>query len=69
MNGAHLLIAIDGAQKGQLGHGDLLQRNVPTIVEGLKNVKIIGGKSNISLCNSVASSSPLNIYIIYMASV
>ncbi|KAK9917811.1 hypothetical protein WJX75_008519 [Coccomyxa subellipsoidea] len=30
-------------EKGQLGHGDLLQRNVPTIVEGLKNVKIIGG--------------------------
>lgn len=50
-----------GPQKGQLGHGDLLQRNVPTIVEGLKNVKIIGGKSNVSLCNSVASSSALNI--------
>ncbi len=33
-------------QKGQLGHGDFLQRNIPTVVEGLKNVKIIGGKSS-----------------------
>jgi hypothetical protein len=31
-------------QKGQLGHGDLVQRNVPTIVDGLANMKVIAGK-------------------------
>lgn len=31
------------SQKGQLGHGDLLQRNVPTIVEGLKGKFITTG--------------------------
>ena len=30
-------------QKGQLGHGDLIQRNVPTVVEALKSQNIIGG--------------------------
>ena len=30
-------------QKGQLGHGDLLQRNVPTIVEKLSKHEVIGG--------------------------
>ncbi len=31
-------------QKGQLGHGDLLQRNVPKIVEGLAGKKVVGGE-------------------------
>lgn len=35
-------------QKGQLGHGDQLQRNVPTIVDGLTGMRIIGGRC---LCN------------------
>ena len=30
-------------QKGQLGHGDLRQRNVPTIVAALKNMTVIAG--------------------------
>ena len=30
-------------QKGQLGHGDLIQRNVPTVVVALKSHKIVGG--------------------------
>ncbi|KAL3142373.1 hypothetical protein ABBQ38_002709 [Trebouxia sp. C0009 RCD-2024] len=30
-------------ERGQLGHGDLLQRNVPTIVKGLKGMKVIAG--------------------------
>lgn len=30
-------------EKGQLGHGDFLQRNIPTVVERLKDVKIISG--------------------------
>ena len=30
-------------QKGQLGHGDQLQRNVPTIVKGLNSKKIVAG--------------------------
>ncbi|CAK0738461.1 hypothetical protein CVIRNUC_001046 [Coccomyxa viridis] len=30
-------------EKGQLGHGDLLQRNVPTVVEGLSKHEVIGG--------------------------
>eukprot|EP00877_Chromochloris_zofingiensis_P014499 jgi/Chrzof1/9302/UNPLg00270.t1 len=29
-------------EKGQLGHGDLLQRNVPTIVQGLKGMFVTG---------------------------
>ncbi len=33
-------------QKGQLGHGDLLQRNVPTVVEGLSKHEVIGGMPN-----------------------
>lgn len=31
-------------QKGQLGHGDQLHRNVPTIVEKLKDMHIVGGR-------------------------
>ncbi len=30
-------------QRGQLGHGDLLQRNVPTIVKKLSGKKVIAG--------------------------
>ena len=30
-------------QKGQLGHGDLAQRNVPTLVEGLKGHDVVAG--------------------------
>lgn len=30
-------------QKGQLGTGDLFQRNMPTVVEGLRGKKIVGG--------------------------
>ena len=30
-------------QRGQLGHGDLLQRNIPTVVKGLKGSTIIAG--------------------------
>lgn len=30
-------------QRGQLGHGDLLQRNIPTIVKGLKGMKVVAG--------------------------
>lgn len=37
------------AQKGQLGQGDLVTRNVPTIVKGLAGKKIIQGKLNPSL--------------------
>ena len=32
------------AQKGQLGHGDLTQRNVPTIVAGLAGKTVITGE-------------------------
>ncbi len=32
-------------QKGQLGHGDLVQRNIPAIVEALAGKKIIAGKA------------------------
>lgn len=31
-------------QKGQLGHGDLVQRNVPTIVSGLSGKAVIAGQ-------------------------
>ena len=31
-------------QKGQLGHGDQLHRNIPTIVEKLKDMHIVGGR-------------------------
>lgn len=30
-------------QKGQLGHGDLCQRNVPTVVEALKGLTMTAG--------------------------
>ena len=30
-------------QKGQLGHGDLCQRNVPTVVEALKGLTLTAG--------------------------
>ena len=30
-------------QRGQLGHGDLLQRNIPTIVKGLNGKQVIAG--------------------------
>lgn len=30
-------------QKGQLGHGDQLQRNVPTVVKGLSGMQITAG--------------------------
>ncbi|GAB4819969.1 hypothetical protein N2152v2_007015 [Parachlorella kessleri] len=30
-------------EKGQLGTGDLFQRNIPTVVEGLRGKKIVGG--------------------------
>lgn len=32
-------------QKGQLGHGDLFQRNMPTLVEGLRGKPVLGGAS------------------------
>lgn len=32
------------SQKGQLGHGDLLQRNTPTVVKGLEAKKVVGGE-------------------------
>ena len=38
-----MLDTIDAVQKGQLGHGDLLQRNTPTIVEGLQGHNIVAG--------------------------
>ena len=30
-------------QRGQLGHGDLIQRNVPSVIEALASQKIIAG--------------------------
>ena len=33
-------------QKGQLGHGDQLHRNIPTIVEKLKDMHIVGGRQS-----------------------
>ncbi len=35
-------LRLDG-QKGQLGHGDLITRNVPAIVKGLSGKKIVTG--------------------------
>jgi len=35
------------AQKGQLGHGDLLQRNTPTVVAGLTGKKVVGGEGQL----------------------
>ena len=37
-------------QKGQLGHGDLRQRNVPTIVDSLKDHQIIAGATPEAAC-------------------
>ena len=34
-------------QKGQLGHGDLIQRNVPTEVTGLSGKIIITGEETV----------------------
>ena len=31
-------------QKGQLGHGDQLHRNIPTVVEKLQDMHIVGGR-------------------------
>ena len=31
-------------QKGQLGHGDQLHRNIPSIVEKLKDMHVVGGR-------------------------
>lgn len=30
-------------QKGQLGHGDLAQRNTPTVVKALEGKAVVGG--------------------------
>ncbi len=35
-------------QRGQLGHGDLLQRNVPTIIKKLSGKKVIAGAITVS---------------------
>lgn len=37
------LIAATPMQKGQLGHGDLIQRNVPSVVEALAGQEVIAG--------------------------
>ena len=34
-------------QKGQLGHGDLIQRNVPTEVTGLSGKIIVTGEETV----------------------
>jgi hypothetical protein len=37
-------------QRGQLGHGDLLQRNTPTVVAALQGKKVVGGAGVATLC-------------------
>ncbi len=44
-------------QRGQLGHGDLLQRNIPIIVKGLSGKKVTAGSVTASHYN--VQQSPL----------
>ncbi len=44
-------------QRGQLGHGDLIQRNVPSVVEALAGKEVIAGAAPISFHTSLLMQS------------
>jgi hypothetical protein len=58
-----LLLLLLLLQRGQLGHGDLLQRNTPTVVAGLQGQAVVAGggprqpAASSSSGNSSSSSS------------
>jgi hypothetical protein len=53
-----LLLYVSPLQKGQLGHGDQLQRNAPTIVKGMEGMKVMGGGCTASAVSSGGPPPP-----------